>query len=130
LLIQGSTLPWLAKKLLPPGDEAHRSSVERARLAASLRAAGIEVLEQHGLDTAAPFPDLVTGPIPPLGSESLGRQRTEVQVQLEMIEAQRKVLLAAIEEGKYSSEITNTAMAFLDADQIALELKVAPAGGH
>ena len=40
------------------------------------------------------------------------------------------VLLAAIAEGSYSSELINAAMANLDADQISLELKGAPAGSH
>jgi CPA1 family monovalent cation:H+ antiporter len=47
-----------------------------------------------------------------------------------MIEAQRAVLLAAMSDGSYSSESINAAMANLDADQVSLELKGAPAGGH
>jgi CPA1 family monovalent cation:H+ antiporter len=54
----------------------------------------------------------------------------EKRIQLEMIDAQRGVLLAAIAEGSYSSELINAAMANLDADQISLELKGAPAGSH
>jgi NhaP-type Na+/H+ or K+/H+ antiporter len=130
LLIQGSTLPWLAKKLLPTGDALERTSAGRIRLSAALRAAGIEVLERHGLDPAAPFPDLISGPMPPPDAESIERQRVDNQVQLEMIEAQRKVLLAAIDDGTYSSELTNAAMANLDAAQIALEIRGTPVGGH
>jgi NhaP-type Na+/H+ or K+/H+ antiporter len=130
LLIQGSTLPWLAKKLLPTGDALERTSAGRIRLSAALRAAGIEVLERHGLDPAAPFPDLISGPMPPPDAESIERQRVDNQVQLEMIEAQRKVLLAAMDDGTYSSELTNAAMANLDAAQIALEIRGTPVGGH
>jgi NhaP-type Na+/H+ or K+/H+ antiporter len=119
LLIQGSTLPWLAKKLLPTGDALERTSAGRIRLSAALRAAGIEVLERHGLDPAAPFPDLISGPMPPPDADSIERQRVDNQVQL-----------AAIDDGTYSSELTNAAMANLDAAQIALEIRGTPVGGH
>jgi CPA1 family monovalent cation:H+ antiporter len=66
--------------------------------------------------------------MPPADLESDAERRLENKIQLEMIEAQRAVLLSAIEEGAYSSELINTAMANLDADQIALEIKSAPAG--
>lgn len=130
LLIQGSTLPWLAKKLLPPAVELERSAVDRARLSATLRAEGMAVLQKHGLDPASPFPDLVSGPMPAAASDSFEQQRADILVQLEMIEAQRKALLAAMEDGTYSSELINAAMANLDADQIALEIKGAPIPGH
>jgi CPA1 family monovalent cation:H+ antiporter len=128
LLIQGSTLPWLARKLLPSPDTKERVAIERARLSASLRAAGFAVLEVHSLKIPAPFPDLASGPVPPKDADSLDRRRIDTQVQLEMIEAQRKVLLAEMADGAYSSELINSAMAYLDADQIALELKETPAG--
>ncbi len=128
LLIQGSTLPWLAKRMLPPVDDGGRLAADRARLSASLRDAGIYVLERNGLDIAAPFPDLVSGPMPPSAGASLSLSQEEKRVQLEMIDAQRGVLLAAMSDGTYSSELINAAMANLDADQISLELKGAPLG--
>jgi CPA1 family monovalent cation:H+ antiporter len=130
LLIQGSTLPWLAKRILPPSDQLERSNLERIRLTAALRSAGTVVLEQNGLDPAAPFPDLVSGPMPPATVETREDQRSMKQIQLDMIEEQRKVLLAAMEEGTYSSELISAAMANLDADQVALELKGEPHSGH
>jgi CPA1 family monovalent cation:H+ antiporter len=130
LLIQGSTLPWLAKRLLPPVDDHGRLAADRARLSAALRNAGVYVLVQNGLDPVEPFPDLVSGPMPPTADGTGWMSPDEKRIQLEMIDAQRGVLLAAIAEGSYSSELINAAMANLDADQISLELKGAPAGSH
>ncbi len=54
----------------------------------------------------------------------------EKAVQLEMIDAQRKVLLSAMEDGTYSSELVNAAMANLDADQISLEIRGGSTAAH
>lgn len=128
LLIQGSTLPWLARRLLPPADDGGRLAADRARLSAALRNAGVYVLEQNGLDAMSPFPDLVSGPMPASADGSHSMTQEEKRIQLEMIEAQRGVLLAAMADGSYSSELINGAMATLDADQISLELKGQPVG--
>lgn len=130
LLVQGSTLPSLAKRLLPVVDDRERLAVERARLAASLRSAGVSVLVKNGRDTDAPFPELVSGPMPPGGGRLHDDRQDDQRVQLEMIEAQRNVLLAAMSDGSFSSELINAAMENLDADQVSLELKGATAGGH
>ncbi|MEZ4665334.1 MAG: cation:proton antiporter [Thermomicrobiales bacterium] len=130
LLLQGSTLPWLARKLLPPGDNNERADAERARLTVAMRNAGTQVLKEHGLDPDAPFPELVTGPMPSADSGSLEQQSRNKQIQLEMIEAQRAVLLAVMDEGTFSSELISSTMANLDADQISLEIKGTPATGH
>lgn len=130
LLIQGSTLPWLARKLLPSNGGPERNSAEHTRLTIALRNAGIHVLETHGLDPAVPFPELAAGPMPPVEIETTDQRRFDQRVQLEMIEAQRAVLLAAMEEGTYSSELITSAMANLDADQISLEIKGASGNGH
>lgn len=130
LLIQGSTLPWLARKLLPMEGESDRLTAERSRLAAALRAAGIAVLTKHGIDPAAPFPDLVTGPMPPEHLENVAQQKTDREVQLEMIAAQRQVLFTVMEEGTVSSELINRAMANLDSYQVALEIKGSASAGH
>ena len=66
--------------------------------------------------------------MPPSAGASLSLSQEEKRVQLEMIDAQRGVLLAAMSDGTYSSELINAAMANLDADQISLELKGAPLG--
>lgn len=130
LLIQGSTLPWVARKLLPPAHEFDPNSVERIRLSVRLRAAGIAVLEKHNMDPSSPFPDLVYGPMPSPDTKSFEFHKNETAIQLEMIDAQRNVLLSAMEDGTYSAELVNAAMASLDADQISLELKNAPGGRH
>ena len=111
LLIQGSTLPWLARKMLPPVNDLERTAIDRARLSVSLRNAGLNVLQRNGRDTAAPFPELVAGPMPPDAHESQAEMAEDKRIQLEMIQAQRNVLLAAMSDGSYSSELINAAMA-------------------
>jgi hypothetical protein len=46
---------------------------------------------------------------------------------LDVISAQRKALLDARDDGNISAEALNAVLAVLDADQISLELKGAPA---
>jgi NhaP-type Na+/H+ or K+/H+ antiporter len=130
LLLQGSTLPWLVKRVLLPTGEDERSKLERVRLSAQLRAAGIAVLQKAGLDAHGPFPELSMGPIPPASIETQEQQQESKRIQLEMVEAQRVVLLKAMNEGSFSSDTLNAAMANLDADQISLEIKGAPPGTH
>jgi CPA1 family monovalent cation:H+ antiporter len=45
---------------------------------------------------------------------------------LDVISAQRKALLDASDDGIFSADALNAALAVLDADQISLELKGAP----
>jgi CPA1 family monovalent cation:H+ antiporter len=130
LLIQGSTLPWLAKRLLPPRTDLDHHAAARLRLSAEMNAAATEVVRAHGLDERTPFPELASGPVPPEDLRMDGAPPNAKQIQLEMIDAQRNVLLEAREEGTYPSEVLNAAMSNLDADQVSLELKGAPAGGH
>jgi CPA1 family monovalent cation:H+ antiporter len=47
-----------------------------------------------------------------------------------MVEAQRKVLIQAMDEGSFSSEALSAAMGNLDVDQISIELKGHPPEGH
>jgi NhaP-type Na+/H+ or K+/H+ antiporter len=130
LLIQGSTLPWLVKRLLPQSTERESMATERIRLTCQLRGAATAVTRRYGLDDDAPFPELSAGPVPPLRIEPEIRGVEVKQIQLEMIDAQRDVLLKARDDGTFPSEMLNAALANLDADQVSLELKGAPPGGH
>jgi CPA1 family monovalent cation:H+ antiporter len=130
LLIQGSTLPWLVKKVLTPGGETERSTQERMRLSAEMRTAGIGVLQGTQLDMNNPFPELAMGPVPPVSLESHEEREESRRIQLEMVEAQRKVLIQAMDEGSFSSEALSAAMGNLDVDQISIELKGHPPEGH
>lgn len=132
LLIQGSTLPWLVRKLFPTdaASISTRTMAGQERLAALLRGAGMSVLVRNGMDPNQPFPELVWGPMPLAAAVSSEQQQLDKRVQLEMIEAQRNALLEAMEVGAISSELFNSALENLDADQMALEMKHVPATGH
>lgn len=124
LLVQGSTLPWLVRKVLRPSAPDGRALQERLRLAADLRNAGLSVVRENGLDVDEPFPELAMGPVPPTDLSTIRRLDSNRSIQLQMIEAQRQVLIQALKDGVYSTELINASMANLDADQIALEIKV------
>lgn len=123
LLIQGYTLPMLVRRVLPPSSRAEQELRERRALSARLRAAGMTVVLDAGLDPAAPFPDLVSGPMPPADVPSPEDERATIDLQMRMIDAQRSVLLSARESGIYSSETLNGALAELDASEIELQLR-------
>lgn len=130
LLIQGYTLPILVRQVLPPVDRSAREREERDRLHARLRAAGARVLLDAGMDPNAPFPELASGPMPPLEHNHSDNQQATIAVQIRMIDAQRAALLAARDSGTFSSEALNSAMAELDASQISLEIRYSEAGLH
>jgi len=123
LLIQGYTLPVLVRRVLPPSNRIEQESRERKALSAKLRAAGTAVLLEAGLDPAAPFPDLASGPMPPANPPGPEEERAAIALQMRMIEAQRAVLLAARDNGAYSSETLGSALAALDASEIDLQIR-------
>jgi CPA1 family monovalent cation:H+ antiporter len=76
------------------------------------------VAEERGTD-----PALVSG----AGVErAVDQSDDQKQLTLAVISAQRKALLDARDDGNFSADALNAALAVLDADQISLELKGAP----
>ena len=115
LLLQGGTLPRLVSLVKPEGY--HAPSVdhdERARLTA--------VLEQ----TAA----AVTAEATAEHDDEPGGRRPSAddtnRLGLAVIAAQRRALLDVRDDGTFTAEALNGALAALDADQISLELKGTP----
>jgi CPA1 family monovalent cation:H+ antiporter len=51
------------------------------------------------------------------------RAEERVRVRLEMIDAQRAVLLAARDEGTFSSQLLTSLLDTLDAEQISIEMR-------
>lgn len=130
LLIQGYTLPILVRRIIPARGPSEKAIQERERLMTKLRAAGMTVLLDAGVDPITPFPELASGPMPPAELMRSDEEQAALALQLRMIEAQRAVLLAARDDGTYSSETLNGALATLDASQISLAIRGGAVGGH
>ncbi|WP_345762047.1 cation:proton antiporter [Diaminobutyricibacter sp. McL0608] len=122
LLIQGGTLSVVVGWLKPAAPDEQAELEERGRLLAMLttierdiRAASAPVVElptDTAADAALPTP------------ESFAALKA---LTIHIIEAQRTALLDARDDGTFSAEILNHALDNLDADQISIELKGAPA---
>jgi CPA1 family monovalent cation:H+ antiporter len=120
LLLQGGTLPLLVRWIKPTRADPDDTE-ERTRLVGRLLAANREVLEQHTDDPAMQaFRERLEG-IERVEPDPNAAER--VRVRLEMIEAQRATLLAAREEGTFSSEVLTSLLDTLDAEPISIEMR-------
>ncbi len=107
LLLQGCTLPRLVR-VLGSARVDPLASAERGPLLALLEQAAAAV------------------PADPAGRADDGDRKRHT---LAVIDAQRQALLDARDDGAFSAGALDSALAVLDADQISLELRGAPASG-
>ncbi|WP_370290548.1 Na+/H+ antiporter [Nocardioides sp.] len=147
LLGQGTTLPWLARRLSVPGPDPHDDALARATLLQQAGKAGLHRLEElsgddpdhHGVR------DLIVARVEQRGFaawERLGTTEGEVSPsdlysrwRGEMIEAERKRVLEIRSSGRVPSEVVSEVLAMLDVEESMLdaaesaraELRSAPA---
>jgi monovalent cation/hydrogen antiporter len=118
LLLQGGTLAPLISLVKPGGMDESVIHDERLRLMILLEQTATLVAEERGVDLAR-----VSGE----GLERVADQgHDQKSLTLDVISAQRKALLDARDDGDFSADALNAALAVLDADQISLEIKGAP----
>lgn len=144
LLIQGGTLPWFVRWLLPspePGDGTSEARelrrVLRAAAMAELRTSADpalravaermrtawQVSNEEGANEGAVAEDAAedavdrTADLPTVDPEQVR------QLRLRMIRAERDALLDARDEGRFGAAALSAALADLDAEQISIELK-------
>ncbi|GAA1760923.1 cation:proton antiporter [Agromyces humatus] len=151
LLVQGGTLPWLVRWLLPvrdPGDTyAERHELKRVMRAAAfdeldaddsldprlrttaerMRAAWLTSADEGADEEPTPATAAKTG------ADAAGRghgtsdrliDAEQVRLlRLRMIRAEREALLDARDEGLFSAAALGAALEELDAEQISIELK-------
>ena len=109
------TVPFLAAI---PAEELGASGLVTGRLMALLEQTATAVAEEHGVDLALASRE---------GLERVEDQSDDQKIPtFAVISAQRKALLEARDNGNFSADALNAALAVLDADQISLELKGAP----
>ena len=124
LLLQGGTLPLLVRWVKPTRPEPGDSTEECDRLVGVLLAADREVLDRHLDDPAMrAFRERLEQVERP---EPDPRAEERARVRMEMIEAQWAVLLAARDEGTFSSRLLTSLLDTLDAEQISIEMRTEP----
>jgi len=117
LLLQGLTLPRVAKWVLPANSAHTNIFEEHAQIMALLDSAAATVTEHATTDsTSAPALE----PAPTADGKFIDEPK---RAALAVLNAQRRALLDARDDGTFSADTLNTALAILDADQISLEMK-------
>ncbi|MGW9631733.1 cation:proton antiporter [Agromyces sp. NPDC055520] len=146
LLVQGGTLPWLVRRLVPERDPGE-SAAEQRELRQMLRAAAMDEIAdtddpalrslaermraawQLSNDEGASEPDAAAeseagtpGAPGPAPGRRVDPELVRV-LRLRMIEAERTALLDARDDGMFSAAALSAALEDLDAEQISVELK-------
>jgi NhaP-type Na+/H+ or K+/H+ antiporter len=116
LLLQGGTLPRLISLVKPAGVDESVAYDERLRLMSLLDQTAAAVKNESGDDDQGGYP----------AESDRAQGDNSRRLTLAVISAQRQALLDARDDGSFSADALNAALAVLDADQISLELKGAP----
>ncbi|RBY76572.1 sodium:proton antiporter [Blastococcus sp. TF02-09] len=133
LLVQGSTLPWLVRRVGLPGPDPAEDALRAAELGDAANAAGLRRLD-----------DLVTGREPVdvvqrlrdrstarahAAWERLGRpladqetpSDTYARLRMQMLAAEREVVIRARDEGTAPGEVLSAALAAIDVEESLLD---------
>jgi CPA1 family monovalent cation:H+ antiporter len=123
LVIQGGTIgPLLRRIAAPAPDTAAKDTEERRRLLDLMRTAAEQV---PGTSEAGPRAREELEAADPAQLRAwMGREKAR---RLAVLEAQRAAILDARDDGSFDAEVLESLLQNLDAEQIALELRGAPA---
>ncbi len=123
LVVQGSTIgPLLRRIAAPAPDTAAKDTEERKRLLELMRTAAEDV---PGTREAGPRAREELEAADPAELRAwMGREKAR---RLAVLEAQRAAILDARDDGSFDAEVLESMLQNLDAEQIALELRGAPA---
>jgi monovalent cation/hydrogen antiporter len=135
LFVQGSTLPWLARRLRLPRPDPREDALARAALFEKASRAGLDRLEEHA-DDDDPFDTVEalharatqrntaawerlggTHPDDETPSEAYARLR------LEMLRAEREKVLAVRSTGAIPHEVVEDVLAALDVEESMLDIR-------
>ncbi|MBV9594769.1 MAG: Na+/H+ antiporter [Actinobacteria bacterium] len=133
LVVQGTSLPWLVRRLRLRGPDPAEDALQAAALVNDAAKAGLERLDQIRL------PEHPEGTIQALREraerrsnaawERLGRSQDELEppeatyrrLRMEMLDAERGVVLAARNSGTVDDAVLRTALAALDVEESLLD---------
>lgn len=129
LLIQGASLGWIAARLGLSGGATDSDPDVWAALQADLAKAGLRHLQNE--DVAARYPSVVEPTRAWLERLHAATEDTSafrltpdhLSLRIELIEAERTWLVHLQGEGTYPSDLLNTALTQLDAEQLSMELR-------
>jgi monovalent cation/hydrogen antiporter len=133
LLLQGSTLPWLVRRLRQPGPDPAEDALQEAALLQQAHKAGLKVLEE--VITPDDAPDVIErlrqrGDARTQAAwERLGRPETETETPSEayrrlrtvMLDAERGHLLKIRDKGIVAGEVLERAQIALDIEESILD---------
>ena len=129
LLIHGASLGWIAARLGLSGGATDSDPDVWAALQADLAKAGLRHLQNE--DVAARYPSVVEPTRAWLERLHAATEDTSafrltpdhLSLRIELIEAERTWLVHLQGEGTYPSDLLNTALTQLDAEQLSMELR-------
>ena len=131
LLIQGSTLGWLARRLGLAGTGGGPSDEERDGLEDELRTAAAQALASADLRRASGTPfdtDVVSRVrariLQPIEDESSMHAAEMSELRLEIIRAMRERLLELRRDGTYSTAALRRSLESLDADELSIRMRL------
>lgn len=136
LLIQGTTLPWLIRKLEVRGDERQSDALAEAQASYNAAIAATNRLDELVEDEAVSTPDHVVDRLRAMNErrgnavwERLGRQEMESpsaafrRLRLEMLVAERQVYVAARDSGEIDDEVLRAVLTELDLEEARLSAR-------
>jgi monovalent cation/hydrogen antiporter len=137
LFLQGSTLPWLVRRLGLPAPDPREDALARAALFEKASAAGLERLDAHHDDddpyhTVAQLRDRAaqrnTSAWERLGSGNAGEEtpsESYTRLRLEMLDAEREKVLAVRSTGTIPHEVVEDVLTALDVEESMLDRRQA-----
>ena len=140
LLINGTTLPWLVRRLDLPGPDPAEDALEEAALLSKATRAGLQRLEE--LRSEGDDPTVIDrleerartraeAAWERLGAPSEDETPSELYRRLrqEMLHAERTVVLEARDSGKVDDEVLREVLSMLDVEESLLD-RIADKGGE
>jgi Na+/H+ antiporter len=130
LLVQGTTLPWLARRLGVREDNTAQDALAEAGVQHAAGRAALEALEEHADGAPPTVVDRLRGLVESRGNnawERLGSQDRETpsaaygRLRREMIRAERHVFKIARNEGRIPEEVLVRAQRELDLEESQLQ---------
>ena len=133
LLIQGSTLPWLVRRLQLPGPDAAQDALQSAELVTDAARAGLAALDEIRTDDDPPevIEQLRERAAQRTNRmwEQLGRSHDELEppaaayrrLRLQMLSAERGSILEARDRGVYDDEVLRRALSAIDVEESLLD---------
>jgi CPA1 family monovalent cation:H+ antiporter len=133
LLLQGSTLPWLVRRLRLPGPDPAEDALQAAGLATDAARAGLAVLDE--IRAQDDPPEVIDQLRERAGRrsnqiwEQLGRPQSEIEppsaayrrLRLQMLSAERSSILQARDSGVYDDEVLRSALSAIDLEESLLD---------